>query len=140
MGKGVIKIVLIAGAAYLVYKYAESAGWLGVATPALPGVVTPPANQIAATHPVDPSVIVQALRAAATANGMSADNNFGGYEWGWIWQRSSLYNGSPIGPAELGISDTEKVPIARAVSAIQAILPPVAGLGNLAAFASAWAS
>jgi hypothetical protein len=136
----IIKWVLIAGAAYLVYRYLDAQGFFGTAAPALP---TPQPGQTVAqaqitdgsttaqAPPPTSSAIVESLKAAMTANGYDSTGQYGGYEWAWFWQRASLYNGKDIGPTELGISDTDKVFLASAVPAIEKVLSP--GLAGLAA-------
>jgi hypothetical protein len=149
----IIKWVLIAGAAYLVYRYLDSSGFFGTATTDLPATqpnqtVVPAqitdgsaTTQTATTAPTS-SEITESLKAAMTANGFDPVEQYGGYEWAWFWQRASLYNGKDIGPTELGISDTEKVYLASAVSAIEKVLSPgLAGLEALMAdrrMMSAW--
>ena len=149
----IIKWVLIAGAAYLVYRYLDAQGFLGTAAPALPApdtnqTVTPPAQitdgstTTQTSPPPSSSAITQSLKTAMTANGFDPNGQYGGYEWAWFWQRSSLYNGKDIGPTELGISDTAKASLSSAVAAIEKILSPgLAGLQALMAdrrMMSAW--
>jgi hypothetical protein len=62
---------------------------------------------------------------------------YNGYQWGWFWQRASLYNGVDIGPTEIGVSDTATVYLADAVTAIRKILAGVSGLGDLEALMAA---
>ena len=137
----IIKWVLIAGAAYLVYRYLDTSGFFGTATPVLPAPqpgTTPPAQITdgsttaqTVTPPPSSSEITQSLKTAMTANGFDPNGQYGGYEWAWFWQRASLYNGKDIGPTELGIADTDKASLAAAVAAIQNVLSP--GLAGLAA-------
>jgi hypothetical protein len=149
-----IKWALIAGAAYLLYRYAVAQGWLGAAPAAgqipegtAPGATTTPAPATTETT-VAPSTtpavdaISQSLVAAMQANGLDPAAQYGGYEWGWIWQRAALNNGKPFGPTEMGISDTDKAGLAEAAAAIRATYG--SGMGKLLlmpaspAFASAW--
>jgi hypothetical protein len=140
----IMKWLLIAGAAYLVYRYLQQSGVFGKPQVAAgagdgsqpdTGVGTGAAKQIeppASTATVAQTpTIAQALTAAMKSTNYDPYADYNGYEWGWFWERTALYNGVPIGPTELGISDTTKVPMSEAVNAIRKILAGVAGLDTV---------
>jgi hypothetical protein len=146
----VMKWLLIAGAAYLVYRYLQQSGFF--TTAAAPAVGAPgtdaaaadaaaraaaaaaaggnAADQVVAAAAATPT-IAQALAASVQAANYDPYASYNGFQWNWFWQRTPLYNGVDIGPTELGISDTATVPLAAAVTAIRSILGGVAGLASL---------
>ena len=118
----IFKYVLIAGAAYLVYRYLSQSG-LFTGLTAQPAVVVPSTTetkQITAAK-TTPDV-AQSLITAAKAANYDPNGLFNGYQWNYFWQRASMYNGVDIGPTELGISDTATVPLSEAVTAVNKIL------------------
>ena len=148
----IIKWVLIAGAAYLVYRYLDTQGFFGSATPALPapqpatGAATTTTAQVQAPAPATaPSVdaISQALSAAIRAASMDPSGSYDGYQWAWFWGHTPLFKNETMGPTELQMGQTETVPLASAAAKIRAILSPgMAGLQALMAdrrLMSAWA-
>jgi hypothetical protein len=145
-----IKWALIAGAAYLVYRYLVASGYLGGTAapevlPLTPGA-QPPATAQAATPLVvlSEAQITQALSDAISYNGDDPAAAYNGYQWAWFFARSSIYRDVNFGPREMGLSDTETVPISTAVAKLHEIFSTgVSGLGRLRllpspAFASAW--
>jgi len=138
----VIKWVLIAGAAYLVYRYLQSSGILGgkalpAAEPEQEPAPTPaPATSVAPSTTVAASTtsaasISQSLTAAMQEAGYDPNAEYDGYQWAWFWQHSSLYNGAPLGPTELGIGQQEKVLMPVAVEAVGRALSGLHGLEML---------
>jgi hypothetical protein len=150
----IIKWVLIAGAAYLVYRYLDSAGYFGTAATALPAsqpAVAPAqitdgstATTQTVTAQAAPSTdaIAQALIASIQAANMDPSGSYNGYQWSWFYQRTPLYKNEVIGPTDMQLGQTETVPLAAAAAKIRAFLAPgISGLSALMAsqrFASAW--
>ena len=129
----IMKYVLIAGAVYLVYRYL---GAQAVQKDIASGEQTTPPTPGTGTKEItdgqtDAGDIAQSLVAAMQAAGYDPQGSYNGYEWNWFWQRSTPYNGSNIGPTELGISDTDKVYLTDAVAAIRKTLTGVSGLARL---------
>ena len=138
----IIKWVLIAGAAYLVYRYltAQTAAAPAATAGATPKEITAGAGAgtgsgagtgAGASNTASTPTIAQALVAAATKLGYDPNADYNGYEWGYFWQRTPIYNGKDIGPTELGLSDTGKAPLSVAVAAVGKILSGVAGIDGL---------
>jgi hypothetical protein len=120
----IFKYVLIAGAAYLVYRYLSQSGLFtsltaqpAAALPAAATVVVPQITAAKTTPDVAQSLITAAKAANYDPNGL-----YNGYQWNYFWQRAALYNGVDIGPTELGISETSTVPLSEAVKAVNTIL------------------
>ena len=160
---GILKWVLIAGAAYLVYRYLQTQGIIGQVQPALPPPTTPPIPPRAvgdeevepppeplALPPAEeeelglPFGLAQSLAESATALGYNPANTFTGHEWNFFWTRASVFNGLEVGPAEMGLRETQKVYIAEAVRRMQQYFrTAAAGVSGLplsarARFAQAW--
>jgi hypothetical protein len=124
MSKDILKWVLIAGAAYLVYRYLTqmSASATQQTTAALPDT-TATADTTATTTTTPVTTVAKPETTAATPTvaqswvavmqtlGYDPQGSYNGYEWNYFWERTSIYNGTVIGPAEMGIGDTDKVPL-----------------------------
>ena len=126
----IIKWLLIAGAAYLVYRYLQSSGYLsGASTTSLPqpstGTALPQTSTVVQTQQpttgvsvpapspaLPPAVTAQDVAASLTAvpgfsywglNNESGATTQNAWAWNYYWQRASLYDGRFAGPAELGV-------------------------------------
>ncbi len=149
MSKDILKWVLIAGAAYLVYRYLTqmSASSTQQATAALPDTTTTAGTTVSTTTTTTPTTPVTTVATPETTTatptvaqslitvmqnlGYDPQGTYNGYEWNYFWERTSIYNGIVIGPTEMGIGDTDRVPLSAAVAAIHKILSGVQGLSNL---------
>jgi hypothetical protein len=141
MSKDLLKWVLIAGAAYLVYRYLSQMASSATqqATAALPdttGTTVPAATVVVepGTEPVTVAAsptVAQSLSTVMRQLGYDPQGSYTGYEWAYFWERTPIYNGTAIGPTELGIGESEKAPLSVAVAAIRKILSGVAGLSRL---------
>jgi hypothetical protein len=155
-----IKWALIAGAAYLVYRYAVAQGWIGgtaaiVApsgggvqpdTGAAPVVVSPPttvtAAQIAASLQAIPGFMYWGPDPNSVTPGANTQD---GYHWNFFWKLASLYNGRDAGPAEVAASDNEQMTLADYSQRVYNLFFAPTGVSGLSlmrlpspAFASAW--
>ena len=107
----IIKWVLIAGAAYLVYRYLQSAGYLGASTTTAAATATTPATIAAATTAAAATTTVKPTAAEIAASIQAVPGFYydgGGstqnaYQWNYWWMRSSLTNHRDAAPAELGV-------------------------------------
>jgi len=166
MGKeDILKWVLIAGAAYLVYRYLQTQGMLGPAQSALPAAaqpgaeaVEPPAGDDETPPPPPPPPppaeeqepgipfgMARSLAESVTALGYDPTKTYTGHEWNFFWTRASVFNGVEVGPAEMGLLETQKVYIEEALRRMQAYLRSSAGVAGLplaarARFAQVWGS
>jgi len=151
------KWLLIAVAAYLAYRYLDSAGYFEAAAATLPpngqklitdGAVPPPV----VVDDVDPGVepppvdttptITQIAESIVSTPGFYMNEGvdfahlvLNGHEWNYWWVRSSLYNGVDFAP---GIPYSQQFTSDEALKVFQRMLSPsMAGLGRLA---SVWAT
>ena len=104
-----IKWALIAGAAYMVYRYLAQSGIFNALLPgaALQPTVTGGAGtstSTGASASLDATTIYNALKAAIVAAGADPAAPLNGWDAAYWWARSSIYNGVDfIGPGQLGI-------------------------------------
>lgn len=161
---GILKWVLIAGAAYLLYRYLQGQGIIGQPQDGLL-VVGPQPGSEAREEPEEPAAaedrvlppieeeelgvpfgLAQSLAESVTALGYNPAHTFTGHEWGYFWKSAAVFNGLEVGPTEMGLRETQKVYIAEAVRRMQDYFRrtfQAAGVSGLplsarARFAQAW--
>jgi hypothetical protein len=152
-----IKWALIAGAAYLVYRYAVSQGWIGGSTTAV-GNASSTGTITATTSSTGTAATASTSTPNRTTSEVAASilavpgfyydgggNTQNAYQWNYWWMRSSVTNNKNAAPAELGVDPDLQMTVdeyAQRVVNLYFSTSGVSGLGLLRlpspAFAAAW--
>lgn len=146
----IIKWVLIAGAAYLVYRWAVTQGYIGgapVGNESLPldrTVDVTTTNVVAATTPTAATIAASILAAPGFYYDPAGSNTQNAYQWNYWWMRSSLTNHRDAAPMELGIDPGTQLTVDEYAQRVFNLYFLPAGLSGLLerlptpAFAAAW--